>query len=69
MRKAGLWVSLSGVGLSFIGTLLLLLHVTSKYHAAIQDMGSIAVGYLGLSLLGIAVSISGCALVLSRSVE
>lgn len=69
MRKAGLFVTLSGGALSTLGTLFLLLHVTSKYHAAIQDIDSIAVGYLGIILLGIAVSISGIALILSKAHE
>jgi hypothetical protein len=45
--------------------LLLFLHTTSKYHSAIQDIGSIAVAYLGLVLLGVCISVTGVAL-LSR---
>ena len=63
MRKVGLWANVIGVMTSFIGTVLLLLHVTSKYHSAIQDIGSIAVGYLGIILLGVSISVTGGVLV------
>lgn len=63
MRKVGLWANVIGVTTSFIGTVLLLLHVTSKYHSAIQDIGSIAVGYLGIILLGVSISVAGGVLV------
>jgi DNA topoisomerase VI subunit B len=63
MRKVGLWANVIGVTISFIGTVLLLLHVTSKYHSAIQDIGSIAVGYLGTILLGVSISVAGGVLV------
>lgn len=63
MRKVGLWVNVIGVTISFIGTVQLLLHVTSKYHSAIQDIGSIAVGYLGIILFGVSISVTGGALV------
>lgn len=63
MRKVGLWANVIGVMTSFIGTVLLLLHVTSKYHSAIQDIGSIAVGYLGIILLGVSISVAGGVLV------
>lgn len=59
MQKLGLSVSVVGVTISFIGTLLLLLHVTSEYHSAIQDIGSIAVGYLGIILFGVSISVTG----------
>lgn len=63
MRKVGLWANVIGITTSFIGTVLLLLHVTSKYHSAIQDIGSIAVGYLGIILLGVSISVAGGVLV------
>mgnify|MGYP006882774223 FL=1 len=63
MRKVGFWANVIGVMTSFIGTVLLLLHVTSKYHSAIQDIGSIAVGYLGIILLGVSISVTGGVLV------
>jgi len=53
-----------GLLISITGTLLLFLHTTNQYHAAIQDIGSIAVGYLGLILLGVSVSVTGVALLL-----
>jgi hypothetical protein len=64
MPKVGLWTNAVGVSLSVAGTLLLFTHVTNKYHSAIQDLGSIAVGYLGLIILGASVSITGVALLL-----
>jgi hypothetical protein len=64
MPKVGLWTNAVGVSLSVAGTLLLFTHVTNKYHSAIQDLGSIAVGYLGIILLGVSVSITGVALLL-----
>ena len=62
MSKSGLLTSLCGLLLSALGTVLLLLHVTSRYYAAIQDMRSIAVGYLGIIILGVTVSLTGIAL-------
>ncbi|MFB6171631.1 MAG: hypothetical protein ABEJ23_03800 [Haloarculaceae archaeon] len=62
MSKAGLVTSVAGLLLSVAGTLLLFQHVTSEYHSAIQDVGSIALGYLGLILLGVSVSVTGVAL-------
>lgn len=67
MTKLGLWTNAVGLLISIVGTLLLLLHTTNKYHSAIQDMGSIAVGYLGLILLGVSVSVTGVALLLSAN--
>ncbi len=67
MAKLGLWANAVGLLISIVGTLLLLLHTTNKYHSAIQDIGSIAVGYLGLILLGVSVSVTGVALLLSAN--
>jgi hypothetical protein len=67
MAKLGLWTNALGLLISIVGTLLLFLHTTNKYHSAIQDMGSIAVGYLGLILLGVSVSVTGVALLLSAN--
>jgi hypothetical protein len=64
MRSVGLWVNAAGLLVSFTGTVLLFLHTTNKYHSAIQDLGSIAVGYLGLILFGVSVSVTGVALLL-----
>ena len=65
MRKAGLSVSTVGLVISVVGTLLLFQHTTSEYHSAIQDIGSIAVAYLGVILLGLSVSVTGVAVLLS----
>jgi len=62
MRKVGLWTNLVGLLVSVVGTLLLFVHTTDQYHSAIQDLGSIAVAYLGLILLGVSVSVTGVAL-------
>jgi Ni,Fe-hydrogenase I cytochrome b subunit len=62
MAKPGLLTSAGGLLVSAVGTLLLFLHATSKYHAAIQDMGTIAVAYLGVVLLGVSMSVTGVAL-------
>jgi len=67
MRKAGLLVSAIGLLISMIGTAVLYQHTTNKYHSAIADIGSIAVAYLGLILLGISVSVTGIALILSTN--
>jgi len=64
MTRVGLWVNATGLFVSFTGTVLLLLHTTNEYHSAIQDLGSIAVGYLGLILFGVSVSVTGVALLL-----
>jgi predicted phage tail protein len=69
MARVGLWTNAAGLFISIVGTLLLFLHVTSKYHSAIQDIGSIAVGYLGLIVLGVSVSITGVALLLRESAD
>lgn len=65
MAKVGLSTSVAGLLISIAGTVLLLLHTTNQYHSSIQDLGSIAVGYVGLILLGISVSVTGVALLLS----
>lgn len=65
MTKSGLLTSAAGLLLSALGTVLLFLHVTNKYHAAIHDVGSMALGYLGLILLGVSVSLTGVALQLN----
>ena len=65
MRSVGLSVSAVGLVISVVGTLLLLQHTTSEYHSAIQDIGSIAVAYLGVILLGLCVSVTGVAVLLS----
>ena len=62
MGKVGLWTDAVGLLISVVGTLLLFLHTTDQYHSAIQDLGSIAVAYLGLILLGLSVSVTGVAL-------
>ena len=67
MAKLGLWTSAVGLLISIAGTLLLFLHTTNNDHSAIQDIGSIAVGYLGLILLGVSVSVTGIALLLSAN--
>jgi Zn-dependent protease with chaperone function len=67
MRKLGLFTNAVGLLVSVAGTLLLFLHTTNKYHAAIQDMESIALAYLGLVLLGVSISVTGVALLVSRN--
>jgi len=69
MANLGLWTNLAGVSISVVGTLLLFTHVTNEYHAAIGDIGSIAVGYLGLILLGVSVSITGVALLVYETAD
>lgn len=69
MAKLGMWTNVVGLLVSTVGTLLLFLHTTNKYHSAIQDIGSIAVGYLGLILLGISVSATGVALLLKENLD
>jgi hypothetical protein len=64
MAKLGLWANGVGLMISITGTLLLFMHVTDKWNSHIQDMGSIAIGYLGLILLGISVSVTGVGLLL-----
>jgi len=63
MQKVGLSVNAVGLLISITGSVLLFLHTTNKYHSAIQDIGSIAVAYLGLILLGVSVSVTGVALI------
>lgn len=62
MMKLGLWANAGGLLISIAGTLLLFIHVTNRYNSDIQDIGSTAIGYLGLILLGVSVSITGVAL-------
>ena len=69
MVKIGLWTTGAGLLISVLGSLLLFSHVTNEYHSAIQDMGSIAVGYIGLILVGVSVSLTGVALLLSAQIE
>lgn len=69
MPSGGLWTSLAGVSISAIGTLLLFVHVTDEYNSAILDMGSIAIAYLGLILLGLSVSVTGVALLVRTNVD
>jgi len=69
MVKLGVVTNAVGLSISIVGTVLLFLHVTNKYHAAIQDVGSIALGYLGFILLGLSVSITGVALLLRTGTE
>ncbi|TKX75311.1 hypothetical protein EXE46_03935 [Halorubrum sp. GN11_10-6_MGM] len=69
MRKTGLTVSALGLATSALGTLLLFAHATDRYHAAIQDMGTIAVAYLGLIVFGATISITGVALLVSARDE
>jgi len=67
MEKVGLSVNAVGLLISVTGTVLLFQHTTNKYHSAIQDIGSIAVAYLGLILLGVSVSVTGVALLLQTN--
>ena len=69
MAETGLTVSALGLATSALGTLLLFAHVTSRYNAAIQDIESIAVGYLGLIVFGATISITGVALLVSARGE
>ena len=69
MPKFGLWVTVTGLLTSVAGTLLLFLHTTNEYHASIQDMGSIAFAYLGLTVLGASISVTGVALSLHAAPE
>lgn len=69
MAKLGLGTNVVGLLVSIVGTLLLFSHVTNRYHSAIGDMGSIAIGYLGLIILGVSVSITGVALLLWEKEE
>jgi len=66
MSTVGLSVNAVGLLISGLGTVLLFQHTTNEYHSAIQDIGSIAVAYLGLVLLGVSVSLMGVAVLLSR---
>jgi hypothetical protein len=67
MVELGLWTNAAGLLISSAGTVLLLMHTTNQYHSAIHDIGSIAVGYVGLILLGVSVSLTGVALILSAN--
>lgn len=62
MSNSGRLTSVGGLSISVLGTILLLSHVTNTYHTTIQDMGSIAVGYLGVIILGVSVSLTGITL-------
>ncbi|OYR58027.1 hypothetical protein [Halorubrum halodurans] len=62
MAETGLRANALGLLISLAGTLLLFAHVTDEYNAAIQDVGSIALGYLGLIVFGLSVSVTGVAL-------
>lgn len=69
MARVGPSVNAVGLLISVIGTVLLVQHTTNKYHSSIQDLGSIAVAYLGVILLGISVSVTGVALLLSTNAD
>jgi hypothetical protein len=69
MAKIGLSVNAVGLLISITGTVLLFQHTTNKYHSAIQDIGSIAVAYLGLILLGISVSVTGVAFIVRTNTD
>lgn len=69
MTRTGLRLNGLGLAISVVGTLALFGHVTNEYHAAIQDIGSIAVGYLGLIVLGLTVSVTGVGLLLRESLD
>lgn len=60
--KPGLLTSAGGLLVSAVGTILLFLHATDESHSAIQGMGTIAVAYLGVVLLGVSMSVTGVAL-------
>jgi hypothetical protein len=65
--KWGVSTAVLGLTISVVATVLLFAHMTDEYHSAIQDVESIALGYLGLILLGMSVSITGVALLLWAS--
>lgn len=67
MRKLGLSVNIVGLIVSTIGVVLLFTHVTSEFNRHIQDLGSIALGYLGLIFLGIAICLTGIAFILTMT--
>ena len=69
MAETGVVVSALGVATSGIAVLLLFAHVTNRYHAHVTDMGSIAVGYLGLIGFGTSLSVLGVALLVSARKE
>lgn len=69
MAKVGLSVNILGLLVSITGTVLLFQHTTNEYHSSIQDLGSIAVAYLGLILLGVTVSVTGVALLMRTNVD
>ncbi|TKX87009.1 hypothetical protein EXE43_05275 [Halorubrum sp. SS5] len=64
MKRLGLAVNAVGLLISAVGTLVLYAHVTNRYHSQIADIGSVAVGYLGVILFGVSVSLSRIALLL-----
>jgi hypothetical protein len=64
MAELRLWTNAVGLLTSVAGILLLFLHTTNQYRSTVQDIGSIAVAYLGLILLGESVSATGAALLL-----
>jgi hypothetical protein len=65
MATVGLSTSVTGLLVGIAGTVLPFLHTTNQYHSSIQDIGSIAVGDVGLIRLGISVFVTGVALSLS----
>jgi len=69
MAKVGLSVNATGLLISIVGTLSPFQHTTNEYHSAMQDIGSIAIAYLDLILLGVSVSVTGIALLLRTSPE
>jgi hypothetical protein len=60
----GLSFTATGLLVSIVGTLLLFVHTTNEYHSSIQDIGSIAVAYLGLVILGVSISVTGVGVLL-----
>ena len=69
MAKVGLSVNALGLFISITGGLLLFQHTTNEYHSAIEDIGSIAVAYLGLIIVGLSISVSGVALLMWTKTE
>jgi hypothetical protein len=64
MARVGLSFTATGLLVSIVGTLLLFVHTTNEYHSSIQDIGSIAVAYLGLVILGVSISVTGVGVLL-----
>jgi len=62
MARFGHWTSGAGLLTSIAGTVLLFTLVKDEYHSSIQGIGSIALGYLGLIILGVCISVTGVAL-------